>query len=86
MKSYVFKVVVEEDPFEDGRMAYHAYCPVLETYGAASWGYTRKEALKNIREVIEMTIQELVEDGEPIPEEPGKEISIFPEPRIAVTV
>jgi len=27
MKTYLFKVVLEEDPFEDGRMAYHVFCP-----------------------------------------------------------
>ena len=82
MKTYLFTVVVEEDPFEDGRMAYHVYCPALN--GASTWGYTREEALKNIREVIEMTIESMKEHGESLPEEPG--VEIFTEPRIAVTV
>ncbi|MCL0091610.1 type II toxin-antitoxin system HicB family antitoxin [Dehalococcoidales bacterium] len=82
MKTYLFPVVVEEDPFEDGRMAYHAYCPSLK--GASTWGYTREEALKNIREVVEMTIESMKERGEPIPEKPG--VEIFAEPRVAVTV
>ena len=30
VKSYIFKVVVEEDFFEDGRKAYHAFSPVLK--------------------------------------------------------
>ncbi|MFQ6065754.1 MAG: hypothetical protein ACE5K3_00560 [bacterium] len=30
MKTYIFKVMIEEDPFEDGRMAYHAFCPALK--------------------------------------------------------
>jgi len=54
MKTYIVKVVIEEDSFEDGRQAYHAYCPSLK--GARTWGYTKEETLKNIREVIEMTI------------------------------
>ena len=29
MKSHLFKVVVEEDAFEDGRKAYHAYMAKL---------------------------------------------------------
>ena len=29
VKSHIFKVVIEEDAFEDGRKAYHAYCPAL---------------------------------------------------------
>ena len=65
IRTYFFKVVVEPD--ED---RWHAYCPVLEDKGGATWGYTREEALKNIREVVEMIIEELIEDGEPIPEAP----------------
>jgi len=48
MKKFVFTVVIEEDPFEDGRMAYHIYSPALAEYGAATWGFTREEALKFI--------------------------------------
>ena len=29
MNTYTFEVVIEEDEFEDGRPAYHAYCPAL---------------------------------------------------------
>ncbi len=29
VKAYIFKVVIEEDAFEDGRKAYHAFCPPL---------------------------------------------------------
>lgn len=81
MKTYIFRVVVEPD--ED---RWHAYCPVLEKYGAATWGYTKEEALKNIKEVVEMIVEELKEDKEPIPEEPKKEVQTFSEPRVAVTV
>jgi len=82
VKTYLFRIVIEEDPFEYGRMAYHAYCPALK--GASTWGYTREEALKNIREIVELTIESMREHGEPIPEKPGVEISA--EPRVAVTV
>jgi predicted RNase H-like HicB family nuclease len=85
MLTYTFKVVIEEDPFEDGKMAYHAYCPVLEKYGASTWGYTKREALKNIQDVTEMIIDELIEEGKPIPEN-SDEVQIFSEPRIMVTV
>ena len=71
MKSYVFKVVVEDDEFEDGRKAFHAYCPALESLGAATWGYTKEEALKNIREVVQMVIDELVQEGKEIPRTPS---------------
>ena len=69
-KTYIFRVVIEEDHFEDGKEAYHIYCPALKKYSASTWGYTKEEALKNIKEVIEMIIEELVEDGISIPETP----------------
>ena len=62
MQTYVFKVTVEPD--EDGWLA---LCPALDKYGAATWGHTEEEALKNIRELVEMIILELAEDGLPIP-------------------
>ncbi len=81
MKTYAFKVQVEPD---DDR--WHAYCPALEKYGASTWGNTKKEALKHIQEVVQMIVDELIEDGKRIPEEPKEEVEVFPESRIAVTV
>ena len=78
-KTYIFRVVVEPD--ED---RWFACCPILEDRGAATWGYTREEALKNIREVLEITVESMIEHGEPIPEDP--EVQIFSEPRVAVTL
>jgi len=81
VKTYVFRVVVQPD--ED---RWIAYCPVLEKYAATTWGNTKEEALKHIREVMEMVVQELVEDKEPIPEEPSEEVTVSTEPRIAITI
>ncbi len=81
MKTYDFKVIVEPD--ED---RWHAYCPALKKQGAATWGNTKEEALKNIQEVVQMVVEELIEDGEKIPEEPKDEVLVFQEPRVAVTV
>lgn len=81
MKTYTFKVVVEPD--ED---RWHAYCPALEQYGAATWGNTRDEALKHIQEVVQMVIEELAEDGIPIPEGPRSDVQVFQDTRVAVTV
>jgi len=61
MKTYTFNVVVEPD--ED---RWHAYCPALIHQGAATWGYTEQEALKNIREVVQMVIESLTEHGPPV--------------------
>lgn len=81
MKTYIFRIVIEPD--ED---RWFAYCPILEEKGAATWGYTKEEALKNIKEVIEMVVESMIEHGEKIPEEPEREVKISSEPLVAVTV
>jgi predicted RNase H-like HicB family nuclease len=81
VKTYVFRVVVEPD-----EERWHAFCPILEEYGAATWGYTEAEALKNITEVVEMVLEELVAEQAPIPEGPVEEVFISAEPRVAVTL
>ena len=82
MKSHIFKVVIEEDKFEDGRKAYHAFCPPLR--GCHSWGHTAEEALANIREAVELYIEDLVEAGEPIPVDPEKGAVEWPSPSVVV--
>ena len=67
------------EPDED---RWSAYCPTLLKQGAATWGYTQAEALKHIDEVVHMVAAELIEDGEPIPEE----ISVSREPLVSITV
>jgi predicted RNase H-like HicB family nuclease len=47
--------------------AWHAWCPVLLDYGAATWGETREEALGHIREVAGMVVRRLAEAEVPIP-------------------
>ena len=81
MKTYVFRVVVEPD--ED---RWIAYCPLLEEKGGATWGNTQDEALSNIREVVQMTVQSMVEHGEAIPEGPSSDVSVLPETNVAVTI
>ena len=81
MRTYAFKVVVEPD--ED---RWFAYCPALEKQGAATWGYTKEEAFKNIQEVVEMVVEEFIEDGEPLSEIPEQWVHIFPEPQAVVTI
>ena len=65
MTSYVFKVVVEPDEHEDGREAYHAYCPDFEE--AVTWGDTRKEAVQRINELLQTLVQMRIERGEHVP-------------------
>jgi predicted RNase H-like HicB family nuclease len=65
LKSYVFKVVIEEDEHEDGRKAFQAHCPEIEE--AVTWGDTREEAMQRINELLQALVQIRVEKGQPIP-------------------
>jgi len=85
-KTYVFKIVIEDDIFEDGRPAYHAYCPALQQYGAATWGETKEEALQHIQEVVEMVVEGLLEDSIQISDSPQPDVTLVAEPRVALTV
>ncbi len=77
MKSYIFTTVIEKD--ED---VWRAYVPELESRGAATWGNTRDEALRNMQEVAQMVIEELLEEGEPLP----PSVTVSDHPVVAVTV
>ena len=77
MTTYIFKVVVEPD--ED---KWSAYCPALLKQGASTWGDTKEEALKHIHEVVQMVVQNLIEDGEPIPED----VLVSKEPLVSITI
>ena len=84
MKSYVFKIVITEDMLEDGSRAYHASCPALR--GCHTWGHTYEEALTNVREAVELYIEDLRQSGEPIPIDPERGALEFPTPSVAVSV
>jgi predicted RNase H-like HicB family nuclease len=77
MTTYTFRIEVESD--ED---AWHAYCPALVQYGGATWGETREEALENIRQVIEMVVADLLDAGEPLPDD----VRVSSDPLVSVTV
>jgi predicted RNase H-like HicB family nuclease len=79
MKSYLFKVIIEQD-----ENAYHAYCPALK--GCHTWGYTQQESLKNIKEAVEAYIMSLIKHGEEIPVEPKEQVQVLLEPLVVITV
>ncbi len=58
VRSYIFPVAIERD--ED---VWRAYVPELEEKGAATWGHTQDEALKNLQEVVQMVIEEMLENA-----------------------
>ena len=70
MKFYTFRVVIEDDPFEDGAEGYRAYVPLLEEKGASTWGRTEEEAFQNLQEVMQIVMESMMEHGEKLPEEP----------------
>jgi predicted RNase H-like HicB family nuclease len=77
VKSYVFRVVLEPDADK-----WRAYVPALEAKGAATWGHTKEEALRNIQDVARMVIEDLREDGQPLP----PSVTETDGPMVAVTV
>ena len=81
MKTYSFKIVVEPDGER-----WHAYCPALIQQGAATWGYTRREAIKAINEVVQMVVESLLDHGEALPAKTGDQVCVSDEPQVAVIV
>lgn len=67
MKTYAFEVIIEEDKWLDERIkdpVWRAYIPALVSQGASSWGYTEKEALKNLQDAVDLLVESLLEHGE----------------------
>ena len=71
MKTYVFRVEVEQD--EDGRWG--AEIPVLP--GCAAWGYTKKEALEALQDTAQAFLEVRMEHNDSLPRE-LEEASIIP--------
>ncbi len=61
MKTYRFSVVVEKD-----NEAYFALCPELQ--GCYTQGATYEEVLENIRDAIQLHVEDKLEAGEEIPQ------------------
>jgi predicted RNase H-like HicB family nuclease len=79
MKTYVLKVSLQEE--EDGRWS--ASIPSLP--GCTSWGYSREEALTNIKDAAEIYIEDMIDAGEGLPS-PSDKIEIIDEPAVAVSL
>ena len=60
MKKYLLQVIIEQN--EDG--VYVANCPALK--GCYTQGATYEEAMENIRDVIQMCLEELKEEKKKI--------------------
>jgi len=79
MKTLVLKVALKEE--DDGRWS--ASIPALP--GCSSWGYTREEALDNIKDAAEIYIEDMIEAGESIPA-PSDKIEVLDEPAVAISL
>ena len=79
-RTYTLAVVVE--PAEG---AWHAYCPALLDYGAATWGTTRAEALEQIRAIATMLVERMAEAKMPVLAEPA-DLAPTPTEQVVVTV
>ena len=89
MKTYTFTVVLEKDKWPDEpdeEAVWRAYIPGLEAKGAATWGYTKEEALKNIREVAQMVIESMIEHKEMIPDAPQGERQTFESSLVTISI
>jgi predicted RNase H-like HicB family nuclease len=62
MKTYQYTVVIEPD-----EEAFHAFVPSLP--GCHTFGTTVEEARANILEAMELHLESMLEDGEPVPVE-----------------
>lgn len=79
MKTFILKVDLKEE--EDGRWS--ASIPALP--GCSSWGYSKQEALGNIKDAAEIYIEDKIDAGEGIPA-PSDKIEIIDEPAVAVSL
>ena len=68
-KLYNYTVILERE--EDG--GYHAFCPILK--GCHSQGETFEETIDNITEAIELYLESLKADSQPIPKEDVLKVS-----------
>ena len=80
LRTYTLAVVVEA-----AEEAWHAYCPTLLDYGAATWGSTREEALAQIRAVVTMLVERMAEEKMPVLAEPADLVPTLTE-QVVVTV
>ena len=60
-KNFFLDIVINKEKLSDGKDIYVAHCTTL---GIASQGFTTEEALKNIKEAIELYLEEQPEKYE----------------------
>ena len=69
---------------ENGEKAYHAHCPALK--GCHTQGRTYDEARANVREAVELYVEDLRESGSRVPIDPELGGLEWPTPAVAVNL
>jgi predicted RNase H-like HicB family nuclease len=85
MRSYIFRVVFEKDKWPDEpeeKAIWRAYIPVLPN--AHAWGNTEQEAFENLKNAVDLVIEDLQESGQEIPLDSSVQVS--DEPLLTVTI
>ena len=60
-EKYFFDVVINKEKLSDGKSVYVAHCTTL---GISSQGFTTEEAIKNIKEAVQLYLEEMPEKYE----------------------
>jgi predicted RNase H-like HicB family nuclease len=87
MRSYTFKVVLKPDkwPDEPDSLAiWRAYIPALPS--AHAWGDTPKEALENLRNAVDLIIEDMLERGDPISQAPPAQVTVSNEILLTINI
>ena len=69
-----YTVIIQTESEPEFKGYYNAIVPALP--GCFTYGATRDEAIQNVREAIELYLDELEANGEPIPEEQIETIGV----------
>jgi len=70
----IYTIILQPEGDPDFKDYYNASVPALP--GCYSYGATRQEALHNVKEAIELYLEELEASGESIPEEQIESIEV----------
>ncbi len=73
-RKLTYTVILQPETDSEFKGYYNASVPSLP--GCFSYGESREEALKNIREAIELYIEDLEASGEPIPEDKIEQVQL----------
>lgn len=74
MEHRIFTVILQSETDPEFRGYYNAIVPALP--GCFSYGANKEEALSNIKEAIELYLEDLESHGEPIPPDMIEQVKV----------